>query len=78
MLLAILVLSCTDARQAKIGSLNSPHKIELINCDGSITKTWISTGKVLSEENSDGYYFFDKESQKLIEVSGNVIITRLE
>ncbi|UZR99534.1 hypothetical protein [Chondrinema litorale] len=68
--------SCTDAERAKIGGLGDEFKIEMINCDGTVAKTWISSGKVLSEANSDGYYFEDKETGKLIEVTGRLIITK--
>ncbi len=70
-------LSCTDAGKAKLGGFGDEFKIELVNCDGTITHSWISTGKVKSEDNSDGYYFMDKESGKLIEVSGSLIITKM-
>jgi hypothetical protein len=77
LILSITLFSCTDASQAKLGSYNDQFKIEVMNCDGSITHSWISTGKVSSEENSDGYYFLDTKTGELIVVSGNVIITRL-
>lgn len=70
--------SCTDSRKSKVFGLGKEYRIELINCDGSITHSWISTGKVQSESSSDGYYFTDKTTKKLIEVSGTVIITELE
>ena len=76
-ILSFSVLSCTDAQQAKIGAFGDTFKGELVNCDGTITHTWVSTGKVSNSENSDGYYFNDAKSGTLIEVSGNVIITRL-
>jgi hypothetical protein len=76
-ILSFSVLSCTDAQQAKIGAFGDTFKVELVNCDGTISHTWISTGKVSNSENSDGYYFNDAKSGTLIEVSGNVIITRL-
>jgi len=76
-LIATFCVSCTDARQAKIGGYGDNFRVDLINCDGTITHSWISTGKVLSEETSDGYYFFDANSKELIEVTGNLIITRL-
>jgi hypothetical protein len=71
------VLSCTDAQQAKIGGYGDRFKVEMLNCDGTITHSWISSGKVSNSENSDGYYFNDEKTGTLIEVSGNVIITRL-
>jgi len=68
--------SCTDASRAKIGGYGDEFKVEMINCDGTVTRTWISSGKVQSEQNSDGYYFNDKETGKLIEVTGRMIITK--
>ena len=68
--------SCTDSFQAKIGGYGDEFKIEMINCDGTVAREWISTGKVNSEEGSDGYYFMDKETSKLIEVTGRMVITK--
>ena len=68
--------SCTDAQRSKVGGLGDEFKIEMINCDGTVARTWISTGKVSSEANSDGYYFMEKGTDKLIEVTGRVIITK--
>lgn len=68
--------SCTDATRAKIGGYGDEFKVEMINCDGTVARTWISSGKVQSEKNSDGYYFNDKETGKLIEVTGRLVITK--
>lgn len=76
MMLVGMISSCTDAGKAKLGGFDNDFKIELVNCDGSITHSWISSGKVLSEEGSDGYYFMDKETGILIEVTGSLIITK--
>ncbi len=75
--LAALIASCTDATRAKFGGYGDEFKIEMVNCDGTIARTWISSGKVQSEKNSDGYYFKEKETGKLIEVTGRLIITKL-
>lgn len=72
----LLSLSCTDAKRAKLGGYGDEFKVELVNCDGTITHSWISSGKVASEKNSDGYYFNEKETGKLIEVTGTLIITK--
>lgn len=45
---------------------------------GQKVREWTSTGKVLSESQSDGYYFEDSETGKLIEVAGDVVITKLD
>lgn len=68
--------SCTDAKWAKVNGLNDEFTIEMINCDGSVARTWISSGKVHSEKNGDGYYFMEKYTDKLIEITGRVVITK--
>ena len=68
--------SCTDTQRSKIGGLGDEFKVEMINCDGTVARSWISSGKVSSESNSDGYYFKDKETGKLIEVTGRLVITK--
>lgn len=73
----IVTISCTDAERAKIGGFGGEFKVEMINCDGTVGRTWVSSGKVQSEQNSDGYYFNDKETGKLIEVTGRLVITKL-
>ena len=75
--LALSLNSCTDAEMSKIGGYGDKFQIEVINCDGSVSRTYISTGKVLSEANSDGYFFTDSKTGKLVEITGRLIITRL-
>ena len=71
-------LSCTDAEMAKIGGYGDQFKIELVSCStGEVLRVWTSSGKVLSESNSDGYYFNDAATGVLTEVTGTIIITRL-
>ena len=71
-------MSCTNSGMARLGGFGSDFKIELINCDGSIAKTYVSSGKVRSEKNSDGYYFLDKKNNVLVELTGNLIITQIK
>ncbi len=77
LLIASSLTSCTDASVSRITSLGDAHTISMVNCDGSITHTFTSTGKVASSTHSDGYYFTDAATGSLTEVSGNVIITRV-
>lgn len=72
----ISIFSCTDAERSKLGGYGDEFKIEMLNCDGTVARTWISSGKVKSEEASDGYFFKDKKTGKLIEVTGRLIITK--
>lgn len=70
---AMFLSACTDAERAKLGAYGSPGSVkcysgELLIYDGK------STGKILNESNSDGYYFKDAESGENVEVSGNCVI----
>lgn len=74
--LGVSLTACTDAQQAKFGGFGDKFKVEMINCDGTVSHAWISSGKVLSEQGSDGYYFNDDSTGQLIEVTGRLIITK--
>ena len=72
-LIPLFLMGCTDAGMARLTSFgNSAH----IKCysGGTLIYEGSSTGKVSSEQNSDGYFFRDKEDGKLKEVSGNCVI----
>jgi hypothetical protein len=71
-LLLIYLASCSNADRAKIGGYGDNFTIKIISCDTVIK--YSSIGKVRSESNSDGYYFLDSSTGKLVEVSGTVII----
>jgi hypothetical protein len=57
---------------SKMGGYGDTFTIKVLGPDTVLV--YHSTGKVISEENSDGYYFTDKATGKLVEVSGSVII----
>lgn len=71
----LLFSGCTGAAYQKSMSYGSAHKVTLYS-GGVAVRTWTSTGKVLSEEKSDGYYFEDKATGKLVEVAGTIVIER--
>jgi len=66
------MVSCTDAEKSKLGGYGDTFTVKVLGPDTVIT--YHSTGKVISEQNSDGYYFTNRDNGKLVEVSGNVII----
>ena len=72
--ISLAFAACTDAQQAKIGGYGQTFKVEVIS-GGQVVRTYKSTGKVLSESSSDGYYFTDADTNKLVEISGDVIVT---
>lgn len=72
----LLSTSCKDATVAQWRSMGTKHRITLYS-GGKVVGTWISTGNVSNQEHSDGYYFEDDATKKLIEVSGSVVIEQL-
>lgn len=67
-----MMTSCTDATMSKVGGYGDTFTVKVLGPDTVIT--YHSTGKVISEEHSDGYYFTNAATGKLVEVSGNIII----
>ena len=73
----LFCFSCSDARKAKKFGRGSEFRIEMLNCDGSVSRSWISTGKVQSGVSTEGYYFIEKATGLLIEVAGSIIISQI-
>lgn len=69
--------SCTDSSREKMFNYGNSFKVEMYS-GGKLVRSWISTGKVSAESGSDGYYFKDKATGKLVEVSGDVVITNAD
>ena len=73
-IVALSVLNCTDAQRSKMFSIGDSAHVKCFS-GGIIIYEGYSTGKISSEQDSDGYYFRDKETNLLMEVSGNCVIT---
>jgi hypothetical protein len=71
-LIGSVLTGCTDAEQAKTFGYGSTYTIKVLGPDTLIT--YQSSGKVISEEHSNGYYFNDAKTGKLIEVSGIITL----
>jgi len=70
----LFMVSCTDSKREKLFNYGNEFKVEMYS-GGQLVRSWISTGKVNSEQGSDGYYFKDKATGKLVEVAGDIVIT---
>jgi hypothetical protein len=77
LLATLFAVGCTDAGRSKLGAYGAKHHIELWS-GGQKVHEWTSTGKVLSETESDGYYFRDQSSGALVRVTGDLVITSIE
>ena len=67
------MIGCSDANMAKFGNYGSGATIKYYS-GGTLIYSGKSTGKVLSEANSDGYFFKETSTGQLKEVSGNCVI----
>jgi len=75
MLFALLLLAgCSHASRARMLSNGQDHHIIQFS-GGQKVGEWTSNGRVYAEEHSDGYYFEDKVTSKVVEVSGDIQIT---
>jgi hypothetical protein len=75
MLFVLLLLAgCSHAKTAKLLSNGQDHHIIQFS-GGQKVGEWTSNGRVYSEDHSDGYYFEDKATGKVVEVSGDIQIT---
>lgn len=71
---AAMLSSCKDATVAQYEALGKAHIITQYGCDGKVINRWESTGGVSNEKDSDGWYFEDAATHKLIEVTGQILI----
>jgi hypothetical protein len=69
---------CTDADRAQLGAFGNKFEITLYSASGSVIKQWRSNGKVQTEDHSDGWYFMDATTGKLVRVSGTVVVDPLD
>jgi hypothetical protein len=77
LLMMLFAFGCSDAATSSWSALGCKHKVELYS-GGQKVREWTSTGKVNNESESDGYYFCDVETKKLVRVSGTLVITQVE
>lgn len=76
LILCVAVCGCTRAERAQLGGFGQDFKVTLYN-GGQEVRAWKSQGKVLTEYKSDGWYFMDAETKKLVRVSGAVVVEQL-
>ena len=74
--LTLTVVGCKDATRAQFSSLGKRHRVEMYS-GGQKVREWIATGNISNEEHSDGWYFEDETTGKLVEVTGQLVITTL-
>lgn len=73
----MMLVGCSEARFEKATSFNNPRTIKCYS-GGVEIYSGRSTGRIQSEQSSDGYYFVDARTNKLTEVSGDCILTAIK
>lgn len=71
---AAALVGCSDARMSDWNSQGKPHHVVLYSGGAKIGE-WDTTGVVLNQPQSDGFYFEDAATHKKVEVCGQLIIT---
>lgn len=72
--ITLMFTACTDAQRGKIQALGNSGQVECYS-GGKLIYSGVSSGKITSEQDSDGYFFLDKDTGKFMQVSGNCFIT---
>ena len=66
--------ACSRANQAAMTAWGQEHHIVQYSGSTKIGE-WCSTGKINGETHSDGKYFEDVKTKKLVMISGHIVIT---
>ena len=72
LLLWVLFVGCTDARMNKFKTFGDERHVVCWSGGKVILDTY-STGRVLSEDGSNGYYFEERGSGEFIEVDADCV-----
>ena len=76
-LIALVLLSaCTNADISQAIAVGGSQHVTLYAANGAVIGEWNSDGVVRTESGSDGWYFEDKATHKLVRISGTVVITQ--
>lgn len=75
LMLAVILSGCSSANISAVQAWGKKHRVDLYGCDGKVIKTWETSGKIENEDHSNGYYFTDDATNKLVMVDGTVVIT---
>ena len=64
---------CSYANRSEISSWGKKHRVTLYS-GGKQIGQWVASGKVENESQSNGYYFQDDATGKLVRINGDVVI----
>ena len=71
--LFMLLIACTDTDIAQLTAIGEPGHVTCYS-GGEVIFEGDSTGKIATEEQSDGWKFMDAATGRLVRVSGDCLI----
>jgi hypothetical protein len=78
-IMSILFGGCSSANRSAISAWGRKHRVQLISAyDGRVIRQWETSGKIEQESQSDGIYFTDDATGKLVAVYGGPVIVEVE
>lgn len=73
--LSSILFGCKDSQIAQFKSIGSAHRI-ICYSGGQVIYDGYSTGNVSDQESSDGFYWEDAATRKLVETNADCVITQ--
>ena len=73
MTLILAFIACTDTERASWKAVGEPGHVTCYS-GGQVIYDGDSTGKIESEQRSDGWLFMDAKTQRLVRVSGDCVV----
>jgi hypothetical protein len=67
------LLACSDTQLASWGAVGEPGHVTCYS-GGQVIYDGDSTGKIESEQRSDGWLFMDATTKRLVRISGDCVI----
>jgi len=74
LILVLTLFACQDSEIAEWNALGDPGNITCYS-GGQVIYDGVSTGKIATEQGSDGWKFMDSKTDRLVRVSGDCVIT---
>ncbi len=74
---SLLLCGCTGQYRSRHFNMWANYDVTMYGIDGKVINHWVTSGKVYSEDGSDGWFFTDSTTGKLMCVSGFVVIKQL-
>jgi hypothetical protein len=74
LIIVSICVGCSNAQFSRTWSTNGKDfEVDLYSSSGTLVKSYTTSGKVQSEDNSGGWYFVDKATGRIHIVDGGLI-----